>query len=166
MDIKDWILLVVPIVANGILVYSFQYAVSVQIDKNTRIRRNRYNLLEEFHQQLINLYDACKLFADSLSDRYEDNVGDAFNQEIRCYKKFKLFCLVHKKMLTKYTVAIEQICQETENIHREMIRIQTEHNSIISSETIVPTAEHHNKMVDILEHTIDNCCKELDRIFT
>ena len=165
MNGKDWILLVVPIIVNGILVYLFQYVVSMNIEKKARLQRNRYKILEEFHLQLANLYNACKLFADSLSARYGDNVENTFNQEILSYKEFNLFCLTHKKMLSKYATAIEQICKETESVHREMIHIQTDHNGIISSETIVPTAEHHNKMTEILEQTIDKCCRELDKIY-
>lgn len=166
MSVKEWILLVAPIIANGIFVYFFQYAVSIHIEKKARLQRNRYKMLEELQQQLTDLYNACKAFVDSLNARYENNVGSTFNQEILCYKEVKLFYLMHKKMLPKYIGEAEQIYHEIENVHREMIRIQTDYDGIISSATVVTMMEHHNKLVEILEQTIDSCCRELNEIYT
>lgn len=165
MSVKDWVFLVVPIISNGILVYFFQYIISIHIEEKERLQHNHYKILEEFHLQLSKLYNACETFVDSLYAKHRDNVGMAFNQEILSYKEFNLFFLMHKKMLSKYIFEIEQIHNEIENVHKEMIRIQTDHNGIISSETMGSVAEHHNKMVEILKKAIDSCCRELDNIY-
>ncbi len=166
MNTKDWVLLIVPIITNGILVYIFQYAFSIHIEKNARLRHNHYKIIEELHQQLSGLYNTCKLFADSISAKYESNVGNAFNQEILQYKELKMFYLTHKKILPEYVTSMEQICKEMENIHSELILIQENHNGIISSTTITATAEHHNKLVKILEQTMDKCGQELNSIYS
>ncbi len=166
MTRKDWVLLLVPIAMNGVLVYLFQYIVSRQFEKKSRKQQNQYRLLEEFQLLLSTLYDSCKSFADSLSERYGNRVADAFNQEILSYKQLNLYYRTHKELLLEYSAAMKEIETEAEIIHKEMMRIATEHGAQITRETIVPTAESHNKLVTVLIQTINRCEKEISKIYS
>ena len=164
MTEKDWVLLIVPIVANGVLVSYFQYIISNSIENKTRVQRNHYIILEKFHLKLSSLYGTCKGFVDSLNSKYQD-VGDAFNREVVSYKEIKVFFLTYGMLLPRYEAYINQLCHEMDNVHREMVRIQVEYESKISSQTILHVAEHHNKMVKVLEQAIDCCGNELDKMY-
>lgn len=161
----ECLFMIAAIIVNGILVYFFQYYVSLNIKKKVRLRHNRYKLLSELHQQLINLYDNCRSFSDSLYAKYDNNVANSFNQEMTSFKQFKVFYLLHKNILKEYESTIELICNEVEDVHREMCRIQTDYDGKISSETIVSVAEHHNKLVIILDQAIDMCCRDLSKVY-
>lgn len=144
----------------------FQKAVIKHIEKKARLQRNRYKMLEEFHLRLTDFYSSCKKFTNSLYEKFGNDVGCSFNEEIQTFKKLRIFYLVHKKAMPAFATAIDQINQRMENVHDGLIHIQNDHNGIISSETIIPVAEHYNKMIEILEQTINDCCQELNSIYS
>lgn len=165
MNKKDWIVLVVPIVTNGFLVYFFQYFFSQLMEERARKRHNCYRLLEGLQQQLSEFYDSCRIFSNSVQAKYGNTVSESFNIELASYRKFSLFFLIHKKLLTRYSSTLALICNEMENVKREMIRIQSDLGGQITSETIAPVAEYHNHLVEILEQIIQECCADLNKIY-
>ena len=53
VDSKDWILLFVPIIANGVLLFVFQKAISAQFDRQTKKNDLSLSVLAAFRDHVI-----------------------------------------------------------------------------------------------------------------
>ena len=59
MDLKDIILLVVPILMNGFFIFVFQAWVSNKISQKKREREFRYNIMKQYHEILQLINNSC-----------------------------------------------------------------------------------------------------------
>ena len=59
MDLKDIILLVVPILMNGFFIFVFQAWVSNKISQKKREREFKYNVMKQYHEILQLINNSC-----------------------------------------------------------------------------------------------------------
>ena len=58
MTTKDWILMLVPIVVNGVLIFAFQKFVQSKLNKSIRVDERKKAIVDRFLSMLMDLDDA------------------------------------------------------------------------------------------------------------
>lgn len=123
---KDWILMFVPIVVNGVLIFAFQSLVQVKFNKSIRINERKSTVVDDLLTRLMNLSDsiyrvegcfrlrdeltdAIEAFGSSISDlsRYGSAVGSVLKMSDDL-EKLRAKCMYCHSRLVRYNAAGDQ----------------------------------------------------------
>lgn len=163
MTTKDWILLSVPILLNGFIIYIIQSYFMERIDKNAKIKESRYILIEEFQKELNKVYESCKDFSHTATRPSTLPLDTAWNDEMISVRLLHTYYKTHKDILPKYAETVEKMLNEALSVLTELIRIQVEFNGDFNSEAFVEGATHHNNLIKLLDEAMTNCGNDLKK---
>lgn len=74
MELKDWLLLFIPIIFNGFLIWIFQYMFKNRMERKETFRVLREEIFKEYIEKITQLISACKnLYAAQASAIVDDD---------------------------------------------------------------------------------------------
>ena len=141
---KDWILMLVPILVNGILIFAFQSLVQVKFNKSIRINERKSAVVDDLLSRLMNLSDSiyrvegCFRFRNELMEAVEEFGSSISN-------------------LSRYGSAVGSVLKMSDDLEILRAKCMYCHNRLVrynatgdQSELLVPI-EEQAKIVDDLE---------------
>lgn len=166
MTTKEWLLIGLPILLNGFFIYVIQYCFLNRLERNLEKKEGQFLLLEEFQKELNKVLESCAGFKHAVQEPSTVPIDIAFNNEIRSVKLLHTYFVTHKDILPEYSKTVENMLEESLQVFSELVRIQTELNGQLTNETFLKGATHQNKLVELLEDTINNCGRDLEKVYS
>ncbi len=166
MTTKEWLLIGLPILLNGFFIYVIQYFFLIRLERNLEKKESQFLLLEEFQRELNNVLESCAEFKHAVQEPSTVPIDIAFNNEIRSVRLLHTYYATHRDILPEYSKKVDNMLEEALQVLTELVRIQTELNGQLTNETFLEGATHQNKLVDLLEDTINNCGRELEKVYS
>lgn len=73
MELKDWLLLFIPIIFNGFLIWLFQYTYKNRMEQQATFRALREDIFKKYIEKITQSILACKNLYSAQSDAKIDN---------------------------------------------------------------------------------------------
>ncbi len=136
MESKDWIFLLVPIIANGILLFVFQKIISAKFDRSAKKSELNLNVLAVFRDYIVaaitamnNMQVALNQGGDASEEMniYVDKVGKV----CECYSTYKVILSSYKNEVTQLVDSLN-VCINIINNRRGAFK-QEEVDSLIEN---------------------------------
>lgn len=89
MDLKDWLLLFIPIIFDGFLIWVFQYLIKKRIEQKTTFRTLREEIFKTYLDKITQSISACHSLYAAQADASVDN-DDSLNNLDNALKNLKL----------------------------------------------------------------------------
>lgn len=120
MEIKDWILLLVPILCNGIIIFAFQK----NFEKRQMIMMEKNKYVSVLQQKVD---EALSMYAEMLqAPKNGAEIIQYTNEFINGYSKVFFYYQQNKMLLKPFSQNIEKINE----IHEQIISVQRLENSV------------------------------------
>ena len=151
MTTKEWILLFIPIIINGVFLFIFQNIISIKFDKQIKKREVKMNVLEPFRNKITEaIFDVNKL-KDSMFR--QKNISKEIKDYVNKIHEVKNLHLAYDNILPSYEKEMYEltssldICIEIINNRKEQFK-QEEIDCIL---------ENINKNEAILKQISEKC---------
>lgn len=73
MELKDWLLLFIPIIFNGFLVWIFQYIIKKRIEQQTTFKALREEIFKTYIEKITQSISACHNLYSAQAETTVDN---------------------------------------------------------------------------------------------
>lgn len=73
MELKDWLLLFIPIIFNGFLIWIFQYIIEKRIEQQITFRTLRQEIFKTYLEKITQSISACHNLYSAQSEATDDN---------------------------------------------------------------------------------------------
>lgn len=159
MEVKDWIILIAPIVVNGIVLFLFQQLYLKKEKKNDKRIEYNQEVLKEFSDLLGNLYsklmDISKLDNELSGHKYHfceiwNPLHDMFDELFR-------FIKVHPVILKNFNSKISECLEIWNSINNGLQDDRKNNNNQITYLTFIKLENGANEMIRIVGECMENC---------
>ena len=156
METKDWIVMTVPIIVNGIVLFMFQKWFSTKIERNNEAFSRKTKILDEARQLTLQSVDALQKLI------YTNNKGGNGLFEFEIYqasvKDLIDYFYLNKAVLSKYISLVDELVSSL-NKFIEAINQRNAENVISNNMTndfIVVTLNRNAEILDKLHINLIN----------
>ena len=158
METKDWIVLFVPIVCNGIFLFLFQFYLKRYFEKRDRVRIERVKTFQELYTHAESAQTAmCAL----LHQKQDDNFTELFNRVAEQIHQLKRFYDANEPQLEIFNAKLQEVFSTWDTITTLMQDIVRNHNGRVPLEANIQISRDTSRIYEILTTTLQQCHQKI-----
>lgn len=163
MELKDWILLVIPIVCNGVILFLFQQILMIQIKKNERINTYKQDVLKEFLSYLQEFYIQLRNIRSIDSERSgkEYEFSSLWNPAVKAMENMVVFFDVHPVTTKKVRPYFLACINKWQNIIDTLFESKKNNNGKVSYDCSIAFSREYEEMNELIKVCMACCDQEI-----
>ena len=158
MEIKDWIVLFVPIVCNGIFLFLFQFYLKRYFEKRDWVRSEHIKTFQELYTHTESAQTAMYAL---LHQKQDDNFSELFNRVAEQIHQLKRFYDANRPELEMFNSDLQEIFSTWDTITSLMRDIVRNHNGRVPPESNLQISGDTNRIYEILTTILQKCHKKM-----
>ena len=158
VEVKDWIVLFVPIVCNGIFLFLFQFYLKRYFEKRDRVRSERVKTFQGLYTRTESAQTAMYAL---LHQKQDDNFTNLFNCVAEQIHQLKRFYDANEPQLEMFNANLQGIFSIWDMITTLMQDIVRNHNGRVPLEANLQISRDINRIYEILTTILQQCHQKM-----
>lgn len=165
METKDWIIMLVPIIVNGVVLFVFQQSITYRVNQMVKKMDYRQEIYKEFLSLLKDFYEKFRMIRDWGQPRSQGKVefSTAWNMATEQMQKVLIYYDTHKTTL----ISLEKPYNSCINKYQCMINvlrdetISQDGGYIVTEKCSVDFCNEYWEMDKLIKEFLDQCEKQI-----
>ena len=163
MEIKDWILLTIPIACNGVILFIFQQVYLSRLKKGERKNTYKIDVLKEFLSNLQRFYELLRNIqkVDNERTAKEYTFAELWNPATEMIQTLIVFVDTHPITINKSHLGFDKCIDKWQEITDMLFECARNNNGIMSDECNFRFSNAYIEMNDLIKDCMGNCEKQI-----
>ncbi|MBE6816018.1 MAG: hypothetical protein E7522_11300 [Ruminococcaceae bacterium] len=162
METKDWIIMLVPILINGVFLFVFQQVMTQKIKKTEKKTDYRQGVLTEFLSLMQSVYDNIKNIAWALKPN-SDDFAEHWNSFVLQIQNINSFYNTHKPTLSSLEKPYEKCIEGYKRLDWILSKYVAENNGseIFRAQVSEEFSAVYYELEELLKKCLSECEEEI-----
>lgn len=163
MELKDWVVLVIPIVCNGIILFLFQQLYSIRLKKAEQTSNYRQEVLKQFLASLQDFYRFTRniRYIDSSRSGREYEFHSLWNPAAEKLEELAVYADTHPITIEGSELGFIEIQKKWGDMADMLYADTMKNNYILSHKAAEKFIEWFSELLDLVKKCMARCEEEI-----